>query len=159
MCSSTTPASTARPRAADATTVTSAQFNEVFATNVTGVLLTTQAYLPLLRKSSNPKVINVSSALGSNIYANAFGKPTTSYGLSKAALNYLNTAFRYAEPKVAFISIHPGWVATDMGKAAGGAPPTSTPDSVQALRFYIAEKGIANTGEFVDMMTGNAVPF
>ena len=54
----------------------------------------------------------MSSALGSNAFANAFGAPTVSYGLSKAALNYLNTAFRYAEPNVTFLSIHPGWVAT-----------------------------------------------
>jgi NAD(P)-dependent dehydrogenase (short-subunit alcohol dehydrogenase family) len=145
--------------AGDPVKVTSAQFQEVFTSNVLGPLLTTQAYLPLLRLSSAPKVVSVSSALGSNAFANAFGAPTVSYGLSKAALNYLNTAFRYAEPNVTFLSIHPGWVATDMGKASGGAPPTTTPDSVQAIRYYIAEKTIKNTGEFLDCMTGNTIPY
>jgi len=146
--------------AGDPTRVTAQQFTSVFTTNVTGVLLTTQAYLPLLRKSSvGAKVINVSSGLGSNVYANAFGAPTTSYGLSKAALNYLTTAFRYAEPTITFIAIHPGWVATDMGKASGGAPPTNTADSVQAIRFYIQEKGIQSTGQFLDTMTGQIIPY
>jgi NAD(P)-dependent dehydrogenase (short-subunit alcohol dehydrogenase family) len=144
--------------AADPVTVSAANFTSVFTTNVTGVLLTTQAYLPLLRKSSDPKVVNVSSGLGSNQLANVFGKVTLSYGLSKAALNYLTTAFRYAEPKVTFLSISPGWVATDMGKGAGPAP-TSAFDSVQAIRYYIAEKGISNSGEFFDTITGQPIAF
>jgi NAD(P)-dependent dehydrogenase (short-subunit alcohol dehydrogenase family) len=145
---------------ADPVKATAAQFTSVFTVNVTGVLLTTQAYLPLLRRSTaGAKVINVSSGLGSNQFANAFGKPTLSYGTSKAALNYLTTAFRYAVPEVTFLSIHPGWVATDMGKGAGGAPPTQTPDSAQAIRYYVQKANTSNSGDYLDTMTGNTLPY
>lgn len=147
------------PSARNPTTVSVADFNAVFQTNVVGVLLTIQAYLPLLQRSSNPKVISVGSTLGSNQYVNVFGRPTTSYGVSKAALNYLTSAFRYAVPDVAFLTIHPGWVDTDMGKSAGGSPPTKTEDSAQAIRYYIAEKGIKNTGEYLDCMSGELIPY
>jgi NAD(P)-dependent dehydrogenase (short-subunit alcohol dehydrogenase family) len=145
--------------AANPVKVTAQQFNAVFQTNVTGVLLTTQAYLPLLRKSTvGAKVINVSSSLGSNQYANIFGYPTVSYGLSKAALNYLTTAFRYAEPTITFLSIHPGWVQTEMGNSVGEAP-TLIPESVQAVRYYIGQKSLQNTGEYLDTMTGNLIAY
>jgi NAD(P)-dependent dehydrogenase (short-subunit alcohol dehydrogenase family) len=145
--------------AASPVKVTAQQFESVFSTNVTGVLLTTQAYLPLLRKSTvGAKVANISSSLGSNQYANLFGYPTVSYGLSKAALNYLTTAFRYAEPTITFLAIHPGWVQTDMGNSVGSAP-TLIPQSVQAVRYYIGEKGIQNTGEYLDTMTGNLIAY
>ena len=41
------------------------EFNFVMQTNVTGVLATTNAFLPLLKKSQDAKVINISSLLGS----------------------------------------------------------------------------------------------
>lgn len=147
---------------ADASNVlkaTSGQLTEVFNTNVAGVLTTTQVYLPLLQRSTaSPKVVNVSSTLGSNVLANMTGQPVASYGLSKSALNYLTTAFRYAVPSVTFLSIHPGWVATDMGNSIGAAP-TSTRDSVQAIRYHIAEKGIKNSGDFFHVMTGEIIPY
>ena len=145
-------------KAADPLTVTAQQLQAVFQTNVTGVLLTTQLYLPLLRQSPHPKVINVSSLLGSNGAANLMGKPTAAYGLSKAALNYLTTAFRYAEPKVTFLSIHPGWVQTDLGNALGAAP-TEIGHSAQAIRYYTAEKSAASSGEFLDVPSGKPIAF
>ena len=137
------------------TTVSSKLFTSVFNTNVVGVLLVTQVHLPLLQRSttSSPKVVNVSSALGSNVMAVAFASygVTSSYGVSKAALNYLTTAFRLAVPTVTFLAVHPGWVATEMGNSAGVEAPTSAKDSVQSLRYHIAEKTIANSGEYFDI--------
>ncbi len=45
-----------------------------------------------------------------------------------------------------------------MGKAAGPAP-TKLEDSIKALRYYIAEKDISNTGTFLDIMTGKTIPY
>jgi NAD(P)-dependent dehydrogenase (short-subunit alcohol dehydrogenase family) len=143
----------------DPTTATAAQLVEVFNVNVVGVVLTTQAYLPLLRKSSAPKVINVSSGMGSNELVNVLGRPVLAYGMSKAALNYATSAFRYAEPKVTFLAISPGWVETDMGKANGGKPPVSPSDSIKAIRYYIGEKTAANSGEFFDVMSGKLIAY
>ena len=113
----------------DPTTATSEQFSTVFTTNVAGVLLTTQAYLPLIRRSSSEagaKVINMSSAMGSNQHANAFGSPTTSYGTSKGRPQLPHQRLQVCGPRHRLLAIHPGWVATDMGKAGGGVPPTRT---------------------------------
>jgi NAD(P)-dependent dehydrogenase (short-subunit alcohol dehydrogenase family) len=141
---------------------TKAQLADVFNTNVIGAVLVTQAYLPLLLKSSAPKVVNVGSTMGSNVNAAAFGKMYVSltYGTSKAALAYATTVFRFAAPTVTFLCVHPGWIDTDMGSGTvmGKAPDTAH-DSVQAFRHHVAEKKLDNSGEFVDITTGKAVPF
>ena len=45
--------------------ITEADMEKVFDTNVFGVVRVTNAFLPLLRKSDNPVIVNVSSGLGS----------------------------------------------------------------------------------------------
>ena len=138
---------------------TSADFDRVFHTNVTGTLATTLAYIPLLQRSKvGAKVANISSLLGSNLQAAEFGAPFMAYGVSKAAVTYLTTCFKHAVPDVAFLALHPGWVATEMGSVAG-APPTHIEDSVSALRYYIATRSLSHSGDFIDCMTGNIIPF
>ena len=45
--------------------VTPAMLEDVFATNVVGVVRVTQAFAPLLERSPNPVIVNVSSGMGS----------------------------------------------------------------------------------------------
>jgi NAD(P)-dependent dehydrogenase (short-subunit alcohol dehydrogenase family) len=131
-----------------------------YLTNVAGPFLVVRSYLSLLQKSSAPQVINVSSTLGSNVDAWKFGSPFLSYGSSKAALNYVNSVLSHAYPSILFLTIHPGWVDTEMGNAAGGKPPTVISDTVQAIRYYSAQKTVAkNQGEFLDVTTGQILPF
>ena len=140
-----------------ALTVTAAEFDAIFHTNATGTLLVTQAYVPLLRGSTvegGAKVVNVSSALGSSKYATLFG-PTISYGASKAAINYLTVVLAHEISDVTFLAIHPGLVQTDM---AGSNAPTPVNDSVQAIRYYTAEKGLKDSGLFLDIPTGKPIP-
>jgi len=140
--------------------VTQQEMIRVFQTSVIGPLSVTQSYLPLLHASTvGAKVIQVSSSLGSNQYANALGMPFISYGTSKAALNYVNTVLKSSFPDITFLSIHPGWVDTDMGNEAGSTPPTKPQDSAQAIRYYIQNKSKANSGEYLDTMTGNQIPY
>ena len=107
----------------DPLTVSSEQLVAVFTTNVAGPMAVTQTYIPLLRKSAvGGKVIQVSSGLGSNQMAFLLGKPLVSYGISKAALNYMNTVFRHVVPELTFLAINPGWVETDMGRTSGSPP-------------------------------------
>ena len=147
------------PEALSPLKTTAADFNRVMNTNVTGTMATTLAYVPLLQRSKvGAKVANISSLLGSNMQAAEFGQPLISYGVSKAALTYLTTCFKYAVPDVTFLALHPGWVATEMGSVVG-APPTQIKDSVAALRYYIATRDQAHSGDFIDCMTGNAIPF
>ena len=76
----------------------------------------TQAFLPFLKKSTkNPRVINISSGLGSMSSSPRFS--TTSYQCSKAAVNMLTKCFAYDAKDIIFVAMHPGWVQTDMGSA------------------------------------------
>lgn len=93
---------------------------EALETNTFGAWRTTQAFLPLLRKSQHGRIVNVSSEAGSLA---GMGGGTPAYSLSKAALNAL-TRMLAAESRgddVLVNSVCPGWVATDMG-GSGGRP-------------------------------------
>lgn len=131
-----------------------------YVTNVVGPFLVVRSYLSLLQRSSAPQVLNVSSSLGSNAHSWEFGSPFLSYGTSKAALNYVNSVLSHAYPTILFLTIHPGWVDTEMGNAAGGKPPTVISDTVQAIRYYSAQKTVAkHQGQYLDIMTGDSIPF
>ncbi len=83
-------------------------------TNVLGAWRTTQALLPLLRRSGRPRIVNVSSGAGP---ITDMGGGTPAYRVSKVALNAL-TRMWAAELVTARILVHsicPGWVATVHG--------------------------------------------
>ncbi|MBL8275047.1 MAG: SDR family NAD(P)-dependent oxidoreductase, partial [Xanthomonadales bacterium] len=58
---------------------------DAFTINVVGATLLTQAATPMLERGTAPRVVNISSTLGSIGTRAAFGTP--SYAISKAALN------------------------------------------------------------------------
>jgi NAD(P)-dependent dehydrogenase (short-subunit alcohol dehydrogenase family) len=93
---------------------------EAFETNVFGVWRTTQACLPLLRRSERARIVNVSSEAGSLA---SMGAGTPAYSISKAALNALTRvlAAELRRDGILVNSVCPGWVATDMG-GPGGRP-------------------------------------
>lgn len=69
-------------------------FTETFNTNVIGTVVLTEAFIPLLRKSSNPRLVFVSSRMGSLQQATVKDTPFyatdyKAYDASKAALNML----------------------------------------------------------------------
>ncbi|MEU8432854.1 SDR family oxidoreductase [Streptomyces sp. NPDC029216] len=88
-------------------------------TNLFGAWRTAQAFLPLLRRSPHPRVVNVSSESGS--LENMSGG-TPAYGVSKAALNALTRKFadEVRAEGILVNAVCPGWVATDMGGPGGG---------------------------------------
>ena len=101
---------------------------KVFDTNAVSIIRVTQAALPLLRKSQNPVVVNVSSALGSfwavtNPERPAFHVPAIVYGASKAAVSMLTLQYAKAVPEVKFNAVEPGYTATELGgRVSGGLP-------------------------------------
>jgi NAD(P)-dependent dehydrogenase (short-subunit alcohol dehydrogenase family) len=91
-------------------------------TNLYGPWRLTQALLPLLRRGTHPRVVNVSSEAGS---LTGMGGGTPAYSTTKVALNAL-TRMLAAELRTDGILVNaicPGWVATDMG-GPGGRPVT-----------------------------------
>lgn len=97
-------------------------FRRVFETNLFGLVAVTQAFLPLVKKSSAGRIVNLSSILGSiaehsdaasMIYAMRF----PAYDSSKAAVNMYTAelAQTFKDTPMKINSAHPGWVKTDMG--------------------------------------------
>ena len=101
---------------------------KVFDTNTIGVIRVTQAALRLLRKSENPVVVNVSSALGSfwavtNPERRQFHYPAIIYGSSKAAVSMLTVQYAKAIPDIKFNAVEPGFTATDLTPFSGAGQP------------------------------------
>jgi NAD(P)-dependent dehydrogenase (short-subunit alcohol dehydrogenase family) len=128
---------------------------ETFAANVIGPLLLTQALTPLLEKGTNPKVLNLSSRLGSMTVTESFGTP--SYAMSKAALNMMTRqlAAVLRGSGIAVISISPGWVQTDMG---GTGAPLTPAESVRGMLTALEKITLGDSGKFFDHK-GGPVPW
>lgn len=111
----------------------------VFDTNAVGLVRVTEAALPLLRKSSNPTVVTVSSSAGSfwavtNPDRPEFHLPLTLYSASKAAATMLTLQYAKSQPGIKFNALEPGTAATDMTAAFGiGRPPEESAKVVVRL--------------------------
>lgn len=83
--------------------------------NSVGPLIVAQSLLDLLRAGQDPKIVNITSQLGSITRKRSGGR--YSYDGSKAALNMFTRtlAFEVMADGIITIVIHPGWVRTDMG--------------------------------------------
>jgi NAD(P)-dependent dehydrogenase (short-subunit alcohol dehydrogenase family) len=96
------------------------QFQAVFATNVFGVAGVTQAFLDLLEKSPQPRIVNVSTAMASLTLFADFENANSAYRLpvyqaSKAALNMytLNLAYELRNTPFKVNAVCPGYTKTD----------------------------------------------
>ncbi|MFD2572732.1 SDR family oxidoreductase [Spirosoma soli] len=112
-------------------------FRQVFETNFFGVIETTQAFVDLLRQSAEPRIVNVTSGLGSlTLHSDPTWKyyavKPTAYVGSKAALNgytiVLANELRDTPFKVN--SVDPGYTATDFNNHSG---PGTVPDAAARL--------------------------
>ncbi|WP_196073275.1 SDR family NAD(P)-dependent oxidoreductase [Nakamurella alba] len=93
---------------------------QVFDTNAVGVVRVTEAALPVLRRSANPVVVNISSALGSFAANHDPAKPASHvsaivYGASKSAVSMLTVQYARAVPEVKFNAVEPGYTDTGLG--------------------------------------------
>lgn len=89
-------------------------FAETLAINTLAPLAVSQAFLPHLKRSSNPRILTVSSWMGSLSHAKS---DRIAYRASKAAVNKVMQGLASdLEPMgIAVAMLHPGWVRTDMG--------------------------------------------
>lgn len=103
-------------------------FKEVYETNVYGVVRVTQAFLDLLGNAPEPRIVMVSSTVGSlslqndpNWFAYDFGKFAV-YGSSKSALNMYTVHLAYELRDTAFKvnMVDPGYTKTDFTNHNGG---------------------------------------
>ena len=132
------------------------EFDLIQHTNVTGVLMITQAFLPMLAKSNDPKVVNISSGLGSCTASPRFS--TTAYQCSKASLNMLTKCFADEIKQVTFLAIHPGWVQTDMGNSKNRQAPVSVQASASGIFRVTNTTARDKSGGFYSF-EGDVIPY
>lgn len=128
---------------------------EVFATNSIAPLQITGALLANLKAAKRPRVVGISSRMGS-IGDNSSGGAYI-YRSSKAALNaaLASAAIDLREAGIAVGILHPGWVETDMG---GSNALIDTATSVAGLRKVIDKLDLKNSGRFFSY-DGSSIPW
>ncbi len=112
----------------------------VVETNVIGVVRVTNAMLPMLRESAAPRIVNVSSSVGSltlqTTPGSFVGPITAAYGPSKSFLNAVMLQYvkELADTKILINAACPGFVATDLNGFRG----TGTPQQGAATPIRLA---------------------
>ncbi|MFJ2606412.1 SDR family oxidoreductase [Streptomyces sp. NPDC091279] len=116
-------------RATDGTVVSAADataddVRATFETNVIGVVRVTHAFIPLLRRSPAPVVVNVSSGLASLTHLSdpdhfAHFYPGLAYPTSKTAVNMLTVQYAKALPQLRINAVEPGFTKTDLNGNTG----------------------------------------
>jgi len=97
----------------------------VFETNFFGAVQTTQQFISLLKKSKEPRIVNVSSELGSLTVHNNTQNPNykiyDAYSCSKTALNAFTVmlANELRDTNFKINSVTPGYTATDLNHFKG----------------------------------------
>lgn len=110
----------------------------VLDTNTVGIVRTTHAFLPLLRESAAPVIVNVTSGLGSFAVRSDESRiehsvPSLGYSASKAALNMLTVIYAQYLPEIRINVVDPGYTATDFNGHSG--PQTVTEGTDQIVRM------------------------
>lgn len=113
---------------------------EVFDTNFFGVINVTHAFIDLLKKADEPRIVNVTSGLGSlTLHSDPNSKfyhvKSAAYGPSKTALNAYTVVLAYELRDTAFKVnvVDPGYTATDFNKHQG---PGSVEDAAKIIVKY-----------------------
>jgi NAD(P)-dependent dehydrogenase (short-subunit alcohol dehydrogenase family) len=120
------------------------QAHGVLETNLFGAWRLTQAMVPLLRRSEDARIVNVSSGAGQLSDMNG-GYP--SYRMSKAALNALTRILANEEGGIRTNSLCPGWVRTDMG---GSGASRSVDEGADTAVWLATDAGIGSGGFYRD---------
>jgi NAD(P)-dependent dehydrogenase (short-subunit alcohol dehydrogenase family) len=101
---------------------TETELQTVFNTNLFSVVALTREFLPLLKKSTAGRIVNLSSILGSLTLQAMPGSPIApmkafAYNASKTALNQftVHLAAELKNTNIKVNSAHPGWVKTELG--------------------------------------------
>ena len=127
-------------------------FKQVYDTNLFGVISVTQAFLDLLRNSPAPRIVNVTSGLGSLTLHNDptwkyYQVKAAVYNSSKAALNMFTIALAYELRDTPFKvnAVDPGFTATDFNHHSGTG---TVEDAAARLVKYAVVDASGPTGKF-----------
>ena len=138
-------------------------FRRIYETNVFGVVAVTNAFLPALRRSAHPRIVNVSSGTGSLTWSTGPQFPHrgthAAYRSSKAALNALTVFYAHAlaDDGIKVNALAPGLRRTDLNAAAAASDGDPAEAAAGAVRLALLPDD-APTGEFVSW-DGTPVPW
>lgn len=129
------------------------QFRTVYETNVFGVVGVTQAFIEMLKKSPRPRIVNVTSAMGSlSLAADPSGamyhNKMAVYQSSKSALNMytVNLAYELRDTPFKVNMVCPGYTKTDFTNHQG----TSTVEEAsQRIAKYALIGDDSPTGKYI----------
>jgi NAD(P)-dependent dehydrogenase (short-subunit alcohol dehydrogenase family) len=128
-------------------------FREVFETNVFGLVLVTQTFMDLLKKSEQPRIVNVSSG-GSSLTLNSdpswkyYHHKGAVYPSSKAALNMYTIVLAYElrDTPLKVNAVDPGFTSTDFNQHRGTG---SVEEAAARLVKYAVIGTDGPTGKFI----------
>jgi NAD(P)-dependent dehydrogenase (short-subunit alcohol dehydrogenase family) len=123
----------------------------VFDVDALGPIRVTRALLGPLERAATPRVVSISSGMGS-IADNTSGG-AYAYRMAKAALNMANRSMSVdlRGRGIVCVVMNPGWVQTDMG---GRNAPTPVAESIGKMLESIDGLTLERTGEFLDWKGG-----
>jgi len=126
--------------------INSEDWMRAFKVNSMAPLKMAQAFTPHIAHSQLKKIATLSSKMGS-IDDNS-GGGSYIYRSSKAAVNMVmkSLAIDLKPLAIAVVTLHPGWVLTDMG---GANALLDTKTSVSGLRQVIDDLSLSSTGQFI----------
>ncbi len=132
-----------------------ADLQKTFDVNFFNLIGLTQVLLPLVQKSTEGRIVNLSSILGSlELHSNP-GSPIYdmkgfAYDASKTALNQFTVHLAHAlkDTTTKVNSAHPGWVKTDLGSDAA---PMEIPDGAKTSVWLATLPADGPTGGYFHM--------
>lgn len=131
-------------------------WDRIIGTNLRGPFLVSQAMIPLLKKSGDGRIINVSGFLGT-FASNMEGGGNPAYRISKAGINALSLimAQELHADEIKVFAVDPGWVRTELG---GPDAPRSAEEAAGDI-VDVATKPVDLLESGVLLRSGVSVPW
>lgn len=136
----------------NSSSVSKADLQNTFQTNLFAVIELTQQLLPLIRKAPEGRIVNLSSILASLTLHSMPNSPIDpakafAYNASKTALNVytVHLAHELRDTNIKVNSAHPGWVKTELG---GEHAPMEIADSYKTSLHLATLDSNGPTGGF-----------
>ena len=138
-------------------------FRRIYETNVFGAVAVTNAFLPALRRSAHPRIVNISSGTGSLTWATGPQFPHrgtyAAYRSSKVALNALTVFYAHAlaDDGIKVNALAPGLRRTDLNATAAASEGDPAEAAAGAVRLALLPDD-GPSGEFFSW-DGTPVPW
>ena len=131
------------------------EWRQVLEVNTIAPLMLVQTFVEQVAASQQKLVAVISSKVGS-IADNSSGGSYI-YRSSKTAVNQVvkSLSIDLTDRDITVISLHPGWVKTDMG---GPNAEISTDESVSGLKGILQSARLAQSGQFIEF-NGSSIPW